>query len=139
MTARITLGILLTALTAGAESPAVLALEVRSECALSVVSQAPTADGFLTITFNYRLRTSSPQGRGQITLITPATADIPFQTRLQGPGTPISGTASAATASGPGIVIAQFGAEANSLRNGATGSVQLPVSTGPATLSISCQ
>src|SRR6266566_9702668 len=97
-----------------------LALTVAPECSIEIVSLPPAGSNSQTVTFNYKLRTSGAGGQGQITLRFTAASptnysdggNVDYQTVLAGPGTPLSGTTSAASALNSGIVIARFGPEA---------------------------
>ena len=132
-----------------------LALTVAPECSIGMVSLSPGAPNSQTVTFNYKLRTAGAGGKGEITLrfATASPTNYPnhsrvdFQTNLDGPGTPSSGSTGAANALNSGIVIARFGPQTHSSRAGATGTVQFAVTPPPIlpfeplqpSFSISCQ
>jgi hypothetical protein len=116
-----------------------LTLRVAPECSIGIVSVLPGSPNSRTVTFNYKLRTAVTGGNGQITLrFTTASAanystasTVEYQTTLTGPGTPTSGTMPTATALNSGVVIAQFGAQAHSIRAGDIGTVQFTVNPPP--------
>jgi len=119
-----------------------LAVVVRPECGLSVVTQAQEAPGTETITFQYKLRTSTIGGQGQILMRLSGLGAgmVEYRTTLAGPGVAMAGHVAAGIA---GIVIAEFGTETHTSRAGATGTVR--ITADPAggalrpVLQISCQ
>lgn len=119
-----------------------LAVVVGPECGLSVVTQVQGAAGTETTTFQYKLRTSTVGGQGQIVLRLSGMGAgvVDYRTTLAGPGVAMAGRAAAGS---DGIVIAQFGTETHTSRAGATGTVQItadPAGAAPrAMLQISCQ
>jgi hypothetical protein len=116
-----------------------LTLRVAPECSIGIVSVLPGSPNGQIVTFNYKLRTAGAGGNGQITLrfttASPANysaeSTVEYQTTLTGPGTPSSSTIPTASALNSGIVIAQFGSQAHSSREGAIGTVQFTIAPPP--------
>lgn len=138
-----------------------LVVSVAPQCAVTFLSLSPGNSGppgqtqTQTLTFNYKVRTATSGGHGQVVLQLSTTgpknfsngSKVDYQTTLNGPGTPSSGSVSTTTAVNSGIVIATFGAQASSNKSGATGTVVYSVNPPPSSsfgplnpgLSISCQ
>ena len=116
-----------------------LAVVVRPECGVNIVSQVAGPENAQTVTFNYKLRTSAGGGKGQILLRVSGAGAMEYRTTLTGPGVALSGAADGGNA---GLVIAQFGPGAHTSRAGATGTVQIAGSVADGfrpVLSIGCE
>jgi hypothetical protein len=108
-----------------------LAVEVRPECGVSVMTQVPGAGGTETIAFQYKLRTGATGGQGQIVLRLAGAGEgmVEYRATLAGPGLAMAGRVTGASAAA-GVVIAEFGAETHTSRAGAGGTVQVTVEGG---------
>ncbi|MBI4907481.1 MAG: hypothetical protein HY820_27900 [Acidobacteria bacterium] len=127
----------------------VLALTVAPEC--SIESQPASAfDSAQVLTFRYKIRTAATDGQGRIVLRLASSGDYPgeakveFQTQAGSPATPLANSRSLAEAVQTGIVIATFGPQASSAKQGTPGSVHIRVVGVPAgslqpSVSISCR
>ena len=151
--------LLLCGASTHAQSSRSVALQVTiaPECAVGVVAlvnQGSPGDATTqTLSFNYKVRTAASGGQGQILLrfasigseSYPKGGSVDYQTQLEGPGVPLSGSTTFSNAVTSGIVIARLGSQASSIRTGATGKVQFSVAPAVPSgllqpvLSISCQ
>jgi hypothetical protein len=117
-------------------------VEVRPECGVNLVTQAPGAGGSETIAFQYKLRTSAANGKGQIVLRLSgaSTGMVEYRATLAGPGIPMAGRVEGGKGE---IAIAEFGPEAHTSRTGATGTVVIKTEGTSGglrpVLAISCQ
>ena len=132
-----------------------LSLVIGPECSLTALSITPGSNAQKTqvLTFNYKVRTASTGGHGQVLVkfsgsnTFPNGSKVVYQTSLTGPGIAVSGNASIANAMNNGVVVATFGNHTSSTRTGGTGTVEFsvtptpPSSYGPLSVipSISCQ
>lgn len=137
-----------------------LLVNVSPQCAVTLVSLSPGIAGppgqtaTQTLSFTYKVRTATSGGHGQIVLgFTAPSKNFPngskvdYQTTLNGPGTPASGSVPTTNAVSAGIVVATFGTQASSSKAGALGTVRYTVNPPPSSsfgplnpgLSMSCQ